>query len=90
VNRLYGVLNNRLRSGATSPATNTRSPMADLVTRGTVGWEHQGQSIDEFRLLQRWFQELGARPGVQRRHGAGADLNVDVGKLSPGGSRAFA
>ena len=35
----------------------------------TVGWEAQGQDIDEFPYFKRWFEELGARPARAARHG---------------------
>lgn len=82
VNRLYGVLNNRLfdrRYIAGDDYT-----IADMICYPwTVGWQHQGQNIEEFRYFKRWFEELGERPGVRRGMAAGADLNVDVGKVSP-------
>jgi len=48
----------------------------------TVGWERQGQDIDEFPYFKRWFEELGARPALQRGMQAGADWSVDASKLS--------
>jgi GST-like protein len=29
-------------------------------------WQGQRQNIEEFKYFKRWFDELGARPGVQR------------------------
>jgi GST-like protein len=48
----------------------------------TVNWEGQGQDLGEFPYFRRWFEELGARPGVQRGMAAGADLGEDYGKLT--------
>ena len=49
----------------------------------TVNWEGQGQDLADFPYFKRWFEELGARPAVQRGMQAGSDLSVDYGKLSP-------
>ena len=40
----------------------------------TVNWKAQGQDIEEFKYFKRWFEELGARPAVQRGMAVGADL----------------
>jgi GST-like protein len=81
-NRLYGVLNNRLwdrRYIAAGEYT-----IADIICfPWCVGWKNQGQDLDEFPYLKRWFEELSARPAVQRGMSAGADLSVDPGKLTP-------
>ena len=81
VNRLYGVMNNRLydrRYLAGDAYT-----IADMICYPwTVGWEKQGQDIDEFRYFKRWFEEIGARPAVRRGMEAGADLSADVGQLA--------
>jgi GST-like protein len=80
VNRLYGVMNNRLydrRYLAGDAYT-----IADMICYPwTVGWEKQGQDLQEFSYFRRWFDELSARPGVQRGMQVGADLSVDVSRL---------
>jgi len=81
VNRLYGVMNNRLYDAATSPATPTRSPTL-ISYPWTVGWEGQGQDINDFPYFKRWFDEIGARPAVQRGMAVGKDMTVDFSKLS--------
>ena len=64
-NRLYGVLNNRLydrRYIAGDAYT-----IADMICYPwTVGWQNQGQEINEFKYFKRWFEEVGARPAVRR------------------------
>ncbi len=81
VNRLYGVLNNRLydrRYLAGGDYT-----IADMICYPwTVNWQGQGQDIDEFPYFKRWFEELSARPAVQRGMAVGADLAEDFSKLS--------
>jgi GST-like protein len=81
VNRLYGVMNNRLydrRYLAGSEYT-----IADMISYPwTVRWEQQGQDIEEFPYFKRWFEELSERPGVQRGMAVGADLSVDPASFS--------
>ena len=82
VNRLYGVMNNRLYDRRF--LAGDEYSIADMISYPwTVSWAHQGQDIEEFRYFKRWFEEIGARPGVQRGMAAGADLNVDTSKMSP-------
>ena len=45
-------------------------------------WKAQGQDIEEFPYFKRWFDELAARPGVQRGMAAGAHLQNDPASLS--------
>jgi GST-like protein len=81
VNRLYGVLNNRLYDRRF--IAGDEYTIADMISYPwTVGWEQQGQDINEFRYFKRWFEEVGARSAVQRGMAVGSDLTVDFGKLS--------
>ena len=81
VNRLYGVMNNRLydrRHLACDEYT-----IADMISYPwTVGWESQGLDIEEFPYFKRWFEELGARPGVVRGMQAGSEMTVDYSSLT--------
>jgi GST-like protein len=80
VNRLYGVLNNRLYDRRY--LAGDEYTIADMISYPwTVGWESQGQDIEEFPYFERWFAEVGARPGVQRGMAAGSELSVDTSKL---------
>jgi GST-like protein len=81
VNRLYGVLNNRLYDRRYIAGDDYT--IADMISYPwTVGWESQGQDIDEFPYFKRWFGELGRRPGVQRGMAVGSDMSSDYSKLS--------
>jgi GST-like protein len=81
VNRLYGVMNNRLHDRRF--IAGGEYSIADMICYPwTVGWENQGQDIDEFRYFKRWFEEIGARPAVQRGMVVGSDLSVDYSTLS--------
>jgi GST-like protein len=82
VNRLYGVMNNRLwdrRYLAGDEYT-----IADMISYPwTVGWKAQGQELEEFPYFKRWFEELSERPAVRRGMAVGSDLSSDPSKLSP-------
>jgi GST-like protein len=80
VNRLYGVLNNRLYESRY--VAGDEYTIADMICYPwTVNWQGQGQDIEEFKHFKRWFQEMGARPAVQRGMAVGADLSFDATKL---------
>ncbi|MFX8657124.1 hypothetical protein ABTM30_19760, partial [Acinetobacter baumannii] len=49
----------------------------------TVNWQGQGQDLAEFPYFKRWFDEVGARPAVQRGLAVGADLPGDPAAISP-------
>jgi GST-like protein len=81
-NRLYGVLNNRLYKNRY--LAGDEYTIADMISYPwTVNWKGQGQDIEEFKYFKRWFEELGARPAVQRGLAVGANLSEDVTKLPP-------
>ncbi len=81
VNRLYGVMNNRLYDRRY--LAGEEYTIADMISYPwCMGWEQQGQQIDDFVYLKRWLDDLGARPGVERGMKAGSDLSADYSKLS--------
>ncbi|MGH6988236.1 MAG: glutathione S-transferase N-terminal domain-containing protein [Caulobacteraceae bacterium] len=81
VNRLYGVMNNRLcdrRYLAGEAYT-----IADMISfPWTEGWKGQGQEIEEFKHVKRWREELAARPAVQRGMAVTAGPVEDPASLS--------
>jgi len=81
VHRLCGVLNNRLfdrRYVAGDAYT-----IADMIAYPWLAAiERKGSSFDEFQYLQRWYRELGDRPGVQRGMEAGKDLSEQLPAIS--------
>jgi GST-like protein len=82
VNRLYGVMNNRLYDRRY--LAGDEYGIADMVAYPwCVNWKQQGQDIDEFPYFGRWFREIEARPAVKRGMAVGSDLSVDYSKLSP-------
>ena len=81
VNRLYGVMNNRLYDRRY--LVGDEYTIADMISYPwTVNWEGQGQDISEFKYFKRWFEELGDRPAVQRGMAAGSELRNDFSKIT--------
>jgi GSH-dependent disulfide-bond oxidoreductase len=79
-NRLYGVLNNRLYDRRY--LAGSEYGIADMICYPwSVNWQAQGQDIAEFPYFRRWFEELAARPAVQKGMAVGADLSVDPASL---------
>jgi GST-like protein len=63
--RLYGVLDRRL--GEVPYLAGPELTIADIATwPWTVTHAWQGVSLDEFPNVKRWFEEVRARPAVQR------------------------
>ena len=82
VNRMYGVLNNRLYDRPY--LAGDEYTIADMISYPwTVNWKGQGQDLDEFKYFKRWFEELSARPGVQRGMAVTAGPAEDPASLSP-------
>ena len=82
VNRLYGVLNNRLYDRPYL-AGNTYT-IADMIAfPWTVTWQAQGQDINDFKYFKRWHEELAARPAVQRGLAVTAGPAEDPATLTP-------
>jgi GST-like protein len=82
VNRLYGVLNNRLHKHEF--LAGDQYTIADMICYPwTPNWKFQGQDIEEFKYFKRWFEMMGARPAVQKGMAVGSDLSVDRSTLPP-------
>jgi GST-like protein len=72
VNRLYGVMNRRL---ADRDFLAGEYSIADMASIGwVVPYERQGQNLDDFPNLRRWFNAMKARPAVVK----GIDIGKDV------------
>ena len=79
--RLYGVLNNRLYDRRY--LIGDEYTIADMISYPwTVSWQAQGQNIEEFIYFKRWFEELSARPAVQRGLAVTAGPPEDTDTLS--------
>jgi len=82
VNRLYGVLNNQLYDRRY--LIGDEYTIADMISYPwTTNWQGQGQDLAEFPYFKRWFEELGARPALQRGMAVGSDLSIDPSTLTP-------
>jgi GST-like protein len=81
-NRIYGVLNNQLyrhRYLAGDEYT-----IADMISYPwAVNWAVQGQDIAEFKYVERWLDELGERPAIQRGMAITAGPAEDFNALPP-------
>lgn len=81
VNRLFGVLNNRLYESRY--LAGDAYTIADMICYPwAVLWEAQGQDIDEFTYAKRWLDELAEREAVKKGMAVGADLSFDPSTLS--------
>ncbi|MBW1884993.1 MAG: glutathione S-transferase N-terminal domain-containing protein [Deltaproteobacteria bacterium] len=80
VNRLYGVMNNRLYDRRY--LIGDQYTIADMISYPwTVGWEAQGENLEDFPYFKRWFEELSMREGVKRGMEVGSDYAVDFSKF---------
>jgi GST-like protein len=77
VNRLYAVMNRRLSdreflAGAYSIADMAAFPWV-------LPYQNQGQKLEDFPHLQRWFEAMKARPAVARGLEVGKELRSPTG-----------
>ncbi|WP_119274959.1 glutathione binding-like protein [Taklimakanibacter deserti] len=78
-NRLYGVLNKRLADRAFVAGKDYS--IADMASYPwTVSHERQGQNLDDFPHLKRWFEAIRARPGTVAAYARVKEVNPDSGK----------
>src|SRR5262245_9085177 len=78
-NRLYGVMNKRL---ADRPFLAGRDySIADMASYPwTVSHERQGQNLDHFPHMKRWFEAIRTRPGTIAAYARVKEVNPDSGK----------
>ena len=72
-NRLYGVLNRRLADREFIAGEYSIADMAAYPW--IVPHERQGQRLEDFPHLKRWFETIKARPAVQRVYEQAARIN---------------
>jgi GST-like protein len=77
VNRLYGVLNKRLDGRRFVAGDYSIADMA--IYPWIVPYERQGQNLDDFPLLKRWFEAMQARPAVLGAYEKGKAVNKEGG-----------
>jgi GST-like protein len=87
VNRLYGVLNKRLadREFLAGPYS-----IADMACYPwIVPHERQGQKLEDFPHLKRWFEAIRARPAVERAYAKAKEINPNLGGIRTAEERAI-
>ncbi|MBM3490457.1 MAG: glutathione S-transferase [Alphaproteobacteria bacterium] len=72
VNRLYGVMNVRLKDREFLAGEYSIADMASWPW--VVPYERQGQNLNEFPNLKRWFETIKVRPAVERGFAVGREL----------------
>lgn len=76
VNRLYGVMNKRL---ADREFLAGRYSIADMACIGWIKpYRRQGQDLNEFRHLRRWYNTMMERPAVQRGLSVGKERRKPI------------
>jgi len=87
VNRLYGVLNARL---ADRPYVAGEYSIADMaIYPWIVPYERQGQKLEDFPHLKRWFDAIKARPAVERAYAKAKEVNPNAGGIRTAEERAI-
>jgi GST-like protein len=73
-NRLYGALDRRL---ADRPFVAGDYSIADMAAYPwVVPYERQGQRLEDFPNLKRWFDAIHERPAVKRAYALAKDINT--------------
>ena len=73
-NRLYGVLDKRLANREFIAGDYSIADMASYPW--VVPYERQGQNLDDFPNLKRWFEAIRVRPAVVRAYELAKKINV--------------
>ena len=73
-NRLYGVLNKRLADREFVAGAYSIADMASYPW--IVPWKRQGQNLDDFPHLRRWFDAIRSRPATQRAYAKADGINT--------------
>jgi GSH-dependent disulfide-bond oxidoreductase len=73
-NRLYGVLNKRLADRQFIAGDYSIADMASYPW--IVPYERQGQKLEDFPHLKRWFESIKARPAVVRAYARAKEINT--------------
>jgi GSH-dependent disulfide-bond oxidoreductase len=87
VNRLYGVLNKRLADRAFLAGEYSIADMASYPW--IVPYERQGQKLEDFPNLKRWFEAIRARPAVVRSYEKAKEINPNLGGIRTAEERAI-
>ncbi len=77
VNRLYGVMDTRLKDRDFLAGDYS---IADMASYPWVQPERQKQNIDDFPHLKRWLETIRARPATERAYAMAKDINPNFGQ----------
>ena len=77
-NRLYGVLNKRLADREFVAGDYSIADMASYPW--VAGYQNQGQDINDFPHLKRWFETIRARPATERAYARAKEVNPNFGQ----------
>ncbi len=75
--RLYAVLDKQLKDHEFVAGEYSIADMAAYPW--TVSYERQGQRLEDFPHLKRWFQAIEARPATVRAYARAKEVNPQVG-----------
>ena len=82
-NRLYGVLDRRLKHREFLAGDDYT--IADMASYPwVVPWKRQQQNLDEFPNLQRWFELIAGRPATARAYAKGEPVFKPTGRRRRG------
>ncbi len=87
VNRLYGVLDKRLADRSYVAGDYSIADMA--IYPWIVPYERQGQKLEDFPHVKRWFEAIRARPAVARSYAKAKEINPNVGGIRTAEERAI-
>jgi len=87
VNRLYGVLNRQLADRDYLARDYSIADMASYPW--IVPYERQGQKLEDFPHLKRWFEAIRERPAVVRAYEKAKAVNPNVGGIRTAEERAI-
>jgi GST-like protein len=79
-NRLYGVLNKRLADRGYLAGDYSIADMASYPW--IVPYARQGQNIDDFPHLKRWFEAIRGRPATERAYARAKEINPQAAPIS--------
>jgi GST-like protein len=87
VNRLYGVLNKRLADREFVAGDYSIADMA--IYPWIVPYERQGQKLEDFPHLKRWFETIRERPAVVRAYEKAKAINPNPPGIRTAEERAI-
>jgi GSH-dependent disulfide-bond oxidoreductase len=79
-NRLYGVLNRRLADRAFMAGEYSIADIASYPW--IVPYERQGQNLEDFPHLKRWFEAIRNRPATVRAYEKAKEINTQPSVMS--------